>query len=57
MIHIIACDEAPDNKIPWLLVVLIVPVVGFMLYFLFGDQKAAAQIHSLSGCHVAYLHT
>jgi len=39
VIHIIACDEAPDYKIPWLLVVLIVPVAGFMLYFLFGDRK------------------
>ena len=34
VIHIIACDEAPDYKIPWLLVVLIVPVAGFMLYFM-----------------------
>ena len=39
VIHIIACDEAPDYKIPWLLVVLIVPVAGFMLYFLFGSRK------------------
>ena len=38
VIHIIACDEAPDYKIPWLLVVLIVPVAGFMLYFLFGKR-------------------
>lgn len=39
VIHIIACDEAPDYKIPWLLTVLIVPVAGFMLYFLFGNRK------------------
>ena len=39
VIHIIACDEAPDYKIPWLLVVLIVPVAGLMLYFLFGNRK------------------
>lgn len=39
VIHIIACDEAPDYKIPWLLVVLIVPVAGFMLYFMFGSRK------------------
>ena len=39
VIHIIACDEAPDYKVPWLLVVLIVPVAGFMLYFLFGSRK------------------
>ena len=39
VVHIIACDEKPDYKIPWLLVVLIVPVAGFMLYFLFGNRK------------------
>ena len=39
VIHIIACDEAPDYKIPWLLLVLVVPVAGFMLYFLFGSRK------------------
>ena len=39
VIHIIACDEAPDYKIPWLLLVLILPVAGFMLYFLFGNRK------------------
>lgn len=39
VIHIIACDEAPDYKIPWLLVVILVPVAGFMLYFLFGSRK------------------
>lgn len=39
VIHIIACDEAPDYKIPWLLVVLVIPVAGFMLYFLFGNRK------------------
>ena len=38
VIHIIACDEAPDYKIPWLLVVLIVPIAGFMLYFMFGKR-------------------
>lgn len=39
VIHIIACDEAPDYKIPWLLTVLILPVAGFMLFFLFGNRK------------------
>ena len=39
VIHIIACDEAPDYKVPWLLVVLVLPVAGFMLYFLFGNRK------------------
>ena len=39
VITIIASDEAPDYKVPWLLIVLIVPVAGFMLYFIFGSRK------------------
>lgn len=39
VVHIIACDEAPDYKIPWLLLVLLLPVAGFMLYFMFGSRK------------------
>lgn len=39
MIHIIASDDNPDYKIPWLLFVLIIPIAGFMLYFLFYSRK------------------
>ncbi len=39
VIHIIASDNNPDYKIPWLLFVLIIPIVGFMLYFLFAKRK------------------
>lgn len=39
IITIIASDEKPDYKIPWLLIVLAVPVAGFMLYFIFGSRK------------------
>ncbi len=39
VITIIAADEQPDYKIPWLLIVLVVPVAGFMLYFIFGSRK------------------
>ena len=39
VITIIAADEKPDYKIPWLLIVLVVPVAGFMLYFIFGSRK------------------
>lgn len=39
IIYVIACDEAPDYKIPWLLVLLVLPVAGFMLYFIFGSRK------------------
>ena len=39
VISIIASDNNPDYKIPWLLVVLLIPVSGFMLYFLFYSRK------------------
>lgn len=38
VIRIIASDDNPDYKIPWLLVMLVVPVAGFMLYFLFYSR-------------------
>ena len=38
VIHIIASDDNPDYKVPWLLFVLIIPIVGFMLYFLFYSR-------------------
>jgi len=38
-LKIIASDDNPDYKIPWMLVVLVVPVVGLMLYFIFGPRK------------------
>ncbi len=39
VIRIIASDDNPDYKVPWLLLVLIVPVAGFMLYFMFYSRK------------------
>lgn len=38
IIRIIASDDNPDYKVPWLLFVLIIPVAGFMLYFLFYSR-------------------
>ena len=38
VIRIIASEDNPDYKIPWLIVVLLVPVAGFMLYFLFYSR-------------------
>ena len=38
-VKIIASDDNPDYKVPWLVVVLILPVVGFMLYFIFSSRK------------------
>ena len=39
VIKIIAADDNPDYKIPWLMVVLLIPVAGFMMYFLFYDRR------------------
>ncbi|MBQ8507446.1 MAG: cardiolipin synthase [Clostridia bacterium] len=38
VVKIIASDDNPDYKVPWLLFVLIIPVAGFMLYFLFYSR-------------------
>ena len=39
VIAIIASNDNPEYKIPWLLFVLILPIAGFMLYFLFYSRK------------------
>ena len=39
VIKIIGSDDNPDYKVPWLLFVLILPIAGFMLYFLFYSRK------------------
>lgn len=39
VIRIIASDDNPDYKVPWLLFVLVLPIVGFMLYFMFYSRK------------------
>ena len=38
-LKIIASDDNPDYKIPWMLFVLIIPIAGLMLYFIFGSRK------------------
>ena len=35
VISIICSNDNPDYKVPWLLFVMLLPVIGFMLYFLF----------------------
>lgn len=39
VIKIVASDDNPEYKVPWLLVVLILPVIGFMLYFIFYSRN------------------
>ncbi len=39
VISLIASDDNPDYKIPWLLFLLVMPIAGCMLYFLFYSRK------------------
>ena len=39
VIKIVSSDDNPDYKVPWLLFVLILPVVGLMLYIMFASRK------------------
>ena len=38
VVRIISSDDNPDYKVPWLLFVLILPIVGFMLYLIFSSR-------------------
>ena len=38
-IVIIGSNDNPDYKVPWLFFVLLVPVIGFMFYFMFYSRK------------------
>lgn len=44
IISIIASNDNPEYKVPWLLFVLILPVAGFMLYFLFYSRKLSKKL-------------
>lgn len=39
IIQIASSNENPDYKVPWLLVVMVIPVAGLMLYFMFHSRK------------------
>lgn len=39
VLKIINSEENPDYKIPWLVFVLVVPVAGFMIYFMFYNRR------------------
>lgn len=39
IISITCSNHNPDYKVPWIIVVMLMPVVGFMLYFLFYRRK------------------
>ena len=38
IVKIVASDDNPDYKVPWILLVLLLPVAGFMLYFMFYSR-------------------
>lgn len=38
-VAIINRNDNPDYKLPWLFFVLLIPIVGFMLYFMFYSRK------------------
>ena len=38
IIKIIATDDNPDYKVPWIIIILVLPIAGFMLYFLFYSR-------------------
>lgn len=38
VIKIVSSDDNPDYKVPWLVLVVGLPVVGFMLYFIFSKR-------------------
>ncbi len=39
LVKVVASNANPDYKIPWLLLILLIPVVGIMLYLLFHDRQ------------------
>ncbi len=39
ILKIISSDDNPDYKVPWILIVLCVPVAGFMIYLMFYTRK------------------
>ena len=39
IVNIIASDDNPDYKAPWIICVIALPIVGFILYFTFYSRK------------------
>lgn len=44
VINIIASDDNPDYKAPWLIAVMLLPIVGSMLYFMFYSRKLSRRL-------------
>ena len=39
IVRVIASEDNPDYKIPWLVILFVLPIAGFMLYFMFYSRK------------------
>lgn len=51
VLAIISSSDNPEYKIPWLLCVILLPIIGFMLYFLFHQRKLSKKfIHRFHQC-------
>jgi len=44
ILKIISNDENPDYKVPWIVTVIALPIVGMMLYFMFSKRKLPKKI-------------
>lgn len=56
VLKIINSEENPEYKVPWLLFVLIVPVAGFLIYFMFYNRQLSKKwikrMHAIREQHV-----
>ena len=58
VLKIINSEENPDYKIPWLLVTILIPVAGFMLYFMFYNRKLTKkQVKRINKISEQQIHT
>ena len=53
---IIGSNDNPDYKLPWLFLVMLIPIIGFMLYFMFYSRKLSKKqrrrINRITAKHV-----
>lgn len=58
ILRIVNSQENPEYKIPWLLLVLLVPVAGFMIYFMFYNRMLSKkQIRRMNAIKEQQVHT
>ena len=39
LVKLISSDDNPDYKVPWIVFVMVIPIAGFMLYFIFYSRQ------------------